>query len=77
LNAVYRLDKVAFPPGTAFTAADGASLVGTIDMNTGFITPIVTGLGNPGGLVFVDTSNDQRTLEREAFEEQCPDGDSN
>jgi hypothetical protein len=25
-------------------------------MNTGVVTPIVTGLGNPGGMVFVDTS---------------------
>ncbi len=77
LNTVYRLDKVAFPPETAFTAADGASLVGTIDQNTGFVTPIVSGLKNPGGMVFVDASNDQRTLEREAYEDQCPDGDSN
>jgi hypothetical protein len=77
LNTVYRLDKVAFPPETAFTAADGASLVGTINPNTGLITPIVTGLGNPGGLVFVDTSNDQRTLLREAYEDECGDGDYN
>jgi len=41
------------------------------------ITPIVTGLGDPGGLMFIDTSNDHHTLEREAFEELCPDGDSN
>jgi hypothetical protein len=77
LNTVYRLDKVAFPPETAFIAADGASLVGTINPNTGLITPIVTGLGNPGGLVFVDTSNDQRTLLREAYEDECGDGDYN
>jgi hypothetical protein len=77
LNTVYRLDKVAFPPNTAFTAADGASFVGTINLNTGLITPIVTGLGDPGGLMFIDTSNDQHTLEREAFEELCSDGDSN
>ena len=51
LNTVYRLDKVAFPPETAFTAADGASLVGTINLNTGLIAPIVTGLGDPGSLV--------------------------
>ncbi len=77
LNTVYRLDKKAFPPETAFTAADGASLVGTIDLNTGFITPVVTALGNPGGLVFVDTSNDSLTLEREAYEDHCGDGDAN
>jgi hypothetical protein len=42
-------------PGTAYTAADGGPFVGTLDFTTGVITPIVTGLSNPGGLVFVDT----------------------
>jgi hypothetical protein len=27
--------------------------VGTVDMTTGFITPIVTGMGKPTGLIFV------------------------
>jgi hypothetical protein len=60
LNAVYLLKKNAFVPGAAYTAADGGPFVGTIDMTTGIITPIVTGLGNPGGLVFVDTSKTTR-----------------
>jgi len=62
LNTVYKLGKKAFAPGAAYTAADGGPFVGTIDMTTGIITPIVTGLGNPGGLVFVDTSKHSRTL---------------
>jgi hypothetical protein len=56
LNTVYKLSKSAFAPGAAYTAADGGPFVGTIDVTTGLITPIVTGLMNPGGLVFVDTS---------------------
>jgi hypothetical protein len=56
LNAVYAIHKKAFAPGSAYTAADGAHFVGALDMTSGFITPIVTGLTNPGGLVFVDTS---------------------
>jgi hypothetical protein len=56
LNTVFALNKKAFAPGAAYTAADGGPFVGTIDLTTGFITPIVTGLKNPGGLVFVDTS---------------------
>lgn len=56
LNTVYKLSKKAFAPGAAYTAADGGPFVGTIDMTTGIISPIVTGLQNPGGLVFVDTS---------------------
>jgi hypothetical protein len=56
LNAVYAIHKKAFAPGAAYTAADGAHFVGALDMSTGFITPVVTGLSDPGGLVFVDTS---------------------
>ena len=56
LNKVFALRKKAFVPGTAYTAADGGSFVGTIDLTTGTITPLVTGLGSPGGLVFVDTT---------------------
>ena len=56
LNTVFTLKKKAFAPGAAYTAADGGPFVGTLDLSTGLITPIVTGLGNPGGLVFVDTT---------------------
>ena len=56
LNKVFALKKKAFVPGTAYTAADGGPFVGTIDLTTGVITPIVKGLSGPGGLVFVDTT---------------------
>lgn len=56
LNTVYKVTKSAFAPGAAYTAADGGPFVGTIDMTTGVITPIVTGIQGPGGLIFVDTS---------------------
>jgi len=29
-------------------------------MTSGIITPVVTGVVKPGGLIFVDTSGDQR-----------------
>ena len=78
LNTVFSLKKSAFVPGAAYTAADGGPFVGTIDMTTGIISPIVTGLGNPGGLVFVNTSNhdgdDSQHDEREACHDR--DGDS-
>jgi hypothetical protein len=53
LNTVYKLSRPGFVPGTAFTAADGGPFVGTLDISSGVITPIVTGLMGPGGLVFV------------------------
>lgn len=56
LNTVYKLTTNAFAPGTAYTAADGGPFVGTLNLSTGRITPVVTGLAGPGGLVFVDTS---------------------
>ena len=78
LNSVFSLKKSAFVPGAAYTAADGGPFVGTIDMTTGIISPIVTGLGNPGGLVFINTSNhdgdDSHHDEREACHDR--DGDS-
>lgn len=56
LNTVFKLTKRAFAPGVAYTAADGGPFVGTIDLTTGVITPIVTGISNPGGMVFVPTA---------------------
>lgn len=56
LNTVFKISRNAFSPGTAFTAADGGPFVGTLDFTTGIITPIVAGLNNPGGMMFVDTS---------------------
>jgi hypothetical protein len=75
LNTVYALKKKAFAPGAAYTAADGGPFVGTIDLTTGFITPIVTGLKNPGGLVFVDTSKHDRDGSRDEDRESCHDRD--
>ena len=75
LNTVFSLKKKAFAPGAAYTAADGGPFVGTIDLTTGFITPIVTGLMNPGGLVFVDTSKHDRDGSREEDRYSCRDRD--
>jgi hypothetical protein len=72
---VYTLKKNAFSPGTAYTAADGGPFVGTLDFTTGVVTPIVTGLVGPGGMVFVDTSkqdNDDSQHQEGSF---CGDRD--
>jgi hypothetical protein len=71
LNKVFALKKKAFVPGTAYTAADGGPFVGTIDLTTGLITPIVKGLKGPGGLVFVDTT--PRQDQREGSGDVCRD----
>jgi hypothetical protein len=69
LNKVFALKKDALVPGTAYTAADGGPFVGTVDLTTGVITPIVTGLVGPGGMAFVDTS-------KQAAGSQPPTGSS-
>jgi hypothetical protein len=56
LNEVFKLERAAFSPGQAYTAADGGPFVGTLDMTSGIVTPVVTGLGSPGGMQFVATS---------------------
>lgn len=75
LNTVYTLSKNAFVPGTAYTAADGGPFVGSLDMATGIITPIVTGLQNPGGLVFADTSKHTKDESRGPEGNSCRDDD--
>jgi hypothetical protein len=79
LNTVFKLSRSAFAPGAAYTAADGGPFVGTLDVTTGIITPIVTGLGDPGGLVFVDTSkhdNDSRRGDQDSCGDRDDRGDS-
>jgi hypothetical protein len=75
LNTVYKISKNAFVPGTAYTAADGGPFVGTVDLTTGVITPIVKGLMGPGGMMFVDTSKHDRDDSRETEGDACRDGD--
>ncbi len=65
LNTVFALSKKGFAPGAAYTAADGGPFVGTLDMTSGVITPVVTGLSNPGGMVFVDTSKHDSDRDRD------------
>lgn len=63
-NTVYALHRRAFTPGAAYSAAQGTSgsqtvgFVGRLDPEFGLLTPVVTGLGNPGGLAFVQTGRE-------------------
>jgi hypothetical protein len=75
LNTVYKISRNAFSPGTAFTAADGGPFVGTLDFTTGVITPIVTGLSNPGGMMFVDTTKHVQDGHGNGDRDQCHDRD--
>ena len=71
LNAVYKLTAPAFSPGVAYTAADGGPFVGTLDLSTGIITPIVTGLSNPGGMMFISSAKSDGSGEHDWGAEAC------
>lgn len=75
LNTVYKLSAPAFSPGVAYTAADGGPFVGTLDLSTGIITPIVTGLSNPGGMMFVSTAKSDASHRQDEGAEACHDRD--
>lgn len=75
LNTVFKLSKNGFVPGSAYTAADGGPFVGTVDLTTGVIAPIVTGLVGPGGMIFVDTSKRDDDSDREDDRDHCRNRD--
>src|SRR6266403_4810766 len=54
-NTIYRLDSppFGFEPGVAYSASDTDGFVGTLDLDNGVVTPIVTGLGSARGMLFV------------------------
>jgi hypothetical protein len=55
-NIVYAITSKVFPPDSAFTSAtDTNNYEGRIDLQTGKITPIITGLQGPHGALFVST----------------------
>ena len=60
-GVIYRMDAgvLGFEPGTAYSASDTLGLVGTLNLDNGFVTPIVTGFGSARGLLFVAPDRDE------------------
>jgi len=54
-GAIYSIRSApfGFEPGQGYSASDTAGIVGTLNLDTGIITPIVTGFGSARGLLFV------------------------
>lgn len=71
LNEVFKLSRAAFSPGQAYTAADGGPFVGALDMTSGVVTPVATGLSGPGGMQFVDTSAHPDAARQERRDDEC------
>ena len=59
-GVIYRIDSgsFGFEPGTAYSASDTLGLVGTLNLDNGVVTPIVTGFGSARGLLFVSPEGD-------------------
>lgn len=54
-ETVYRISRNHFAPGTAYSATPTA--VATLDMQTGVLTDVVTGMVSPHGMAFIDKTN--------------------
>jgi len=55
-NVIYALTKPYFPPNEYYTAANVVNDVGLVNLNTGGVTPVVTGFAGVHGLAFSPTS---------------------
>jgi hypothetical protein len=51
-NVIYTLTKPYFPSNEVYTAANVIGDVGLVDLNTGVVTPVVTGFKGVHGLAF-------------------------
>jgi len=51
-NAIFMLSKPYFPSNEVYTAANVVNDVGLVDLNTGVVTPVVTGFAGVHGLAF-------------------------
>jgi hypothetical protein len=60
-ETVYKIESPVFDfePGTAYSASDTDHFVGTLNLDTGAISPIVTGLGSARGIIFVTREDDE------------------
>src|SRR4029077_20245244 len=59
-DTVYAVKSDAFQPGGAYSASDSDGILGKVDLSTGLVTPIVTGMVTPHGALFVSALSDER-----------------
>jgi hypothetical protein len=58
-NTVYAIDRALWPDRAAYSASNSLGIVGRLDLETGNVKPVVTGLQNPRGLAFVGKQDEQ------------------
>jgi len=57
-DTIYRIERhvlgaSGFEQGQAYSASDTLAFVGTLNIDNGVVTPIVSGFGSPRGLLFL------------------------
>jgi hypothetical protein len=58
-DTIYRLDSTfGFEMGVAYSASDTAAIVAVLNLDSGVLTPVVSGLGSARGLLFVTPVTD-------------------
>ncbi len=82
-EAVYAITAAYFAPGAAYTAivatttpggSTAAAFVGQTNLTTGFVTPILNGLQNPGGMAFIPADSHPSLVPASVVEKanECP-----
>ena len=52
-NTVYAVKSNAYQPGGAYSASDSDGILGKVDLSTGLVTRIVSGMTSPHGALFI------------------------
>ena len=60
-NTVYAVKSNAYQPGGAYSASDSDGILGKVDLSTGLVTPIVSGMQTPHGALFIPAIPDETT----------------
>jgi hypothetical protein len=71
-NTVYAVRSDAFQPGGAYSASDSDHILGKVDLSTGLVTPIVTGMNTPHGALFVSAVSDVSVFRSDDLSFQGP-----
>ena|SRR5271166_3301494 len=57
-DTVYAVKSDAFQSGGAYSASDSDGILGKVDLSTGLVIPIVTGMQTPHGALFIPASSE-------------------
>lgn len=64
-DTVYAVKSNAFQPGGAYSASDSDGILGKVDLSTGMVTPIVSGMKSPHGALFIPANGNDSDSDRD------------